>query len=355
MLDAGADGAVTTAADPTNTTCSPHRWREIVKPYAKASTRRGVTQLLNTALPFLAVMGVMLYALDQGWWMALALAVPAAALLVRLFTIQHDCGHGSFFKSRWANNLVGRALGVLTLTPYAFWRKSHSIHHATSGNLDRRGVGDISTLTVREYLSRPAWRRGLYRLYRHPLVMFGIGPAYQFLICHRIPTGNPIRHRHGWLSVLGTNAAIAAIVVAIALILGPEPLLLGYLPVILIAASVGVWLFYVQHQFEDTYWNAEPDWDFHAAALEGCSFYDLPAVLHWVTGHIGLHHIHHLSSKIPNYRLRDCFEQNPEFRNAKRLTLLGSLRCARLALWDEGERKLVSFRHVHRRMQAAAA
>ncbi|WP_425450476.1 fatty acid desaturase [Virgifigura deserti] len=321
-------------------------WRQIVVPYAKPDTRRGIIQLLNTGLPFLATMGVMLYGLDRGIEAALLLAPVAAALLVRLFAIQHDCGHGSFFASRWANNLLGRVLGVFTLTPYAFWRRRHAVHHATSGNLDQRGVGDVTTVTLREYLSFPARRRLLYRLYRHPLVMFGVGPAYQFVIRHRVPTGHPLRHWQEWSSVLGTNGAIAALVVLAAVTVGLKPLLLGYLPVILLAASIGVWLFYVQHQFEDAYWESRPRWNFQAAALEGCSFYDLPRALHWITGHIGFHHIHHLSSKIPNYRLRECFEQNPEFQEAKRLTLWDSLKCPRLALWDEERRKLVPFRSL---------
>jgi omega-6 fatty acid desaturase (delta-12 desaturase) len=274
---------------------------------------------------------------------------------VRLFIIQHDCGHGSFFASRRANDLLGRALGVLTLTPYAFWRRSHAVHHATSGNLSRRGDGDITTLTVREYFAQPRWRRLGYRLYRHPIVLFGIGPAWQFLLRHRIPTGHPVRHARSWASILGTNAALAAVLAGLAVAVGPLPVLLGYLPVMVLAASIGVWLFYVQHQFEDTYWEAEPRWDFYKAALEGCSYYDLPRVLHWITGHIGFHHIHHLSSKVPNYRLRDCFRDNPELHDAKRIGLADSLKCLRLALWDEERRKLVSFREARRAWRGRAA
>ena len=344
MFDTRANGRATTST--CDSPATGRTWRQIVVDYAKPDTRRGIIQLLNTGLPFLASMGAMLYGLDRGFEAALLLAPVAAALLVRLFAIQHDCGHGSFFASRRANDLLGRTLGVLTLTPYTFWRRRHAVHHATSGNLDHRGVGDVTTVTIREYLSFPAWRRFAYRLYRHPLVMFGIGPAYQFVIRHRVPTGHPRRYRQDWFSVLGTNTAIAAIIILAALTIGLKPLLLSYLPVILLAASIGVWLFYVQHQFEDAYWERRPHWTFHAAALEGCSFYDLPRVLHWVTGHIGFHHIHHMSSKIPNYRLRECYEQNPEFHKAKRLTLLESLKCPRLALWDEERRKLVPFRKI---------
>jgi omega-6 fatty acid desaturase (delta-12 desaturase) len=323
-------------------------WQEIVAPYARANLRRAVAQLVNTGLPFLMLMAALMYGARSHPWLTLPLVLPAVFLLVRLFIIQHDCGHGSFFASRRANDLLGRTIGLLTLTPYAFWRKTHALHHANSGNLDRRGDGDITTLTVREYQALPLWRRLLYRAYRHPLVLFGLGPVYFFVICNRIPTGNPLRHRKSWSSILGTNAALAAIIVLIVLTVGTRAFMLAYLPVILLAASTGIWLFYVQHQFEHTYWASAPDWDFHEAALKGSSFYDLPAVLHWLTGYIGFHHIHHVCSKIPNYRLRDCFTQNPEFRNARRLTLLDSLKCLRLALWDEERRLLVSFRQTSR-------
>ena len=327
---------------------SSRPWRHIVARYAVPDTRRGVMQLLTTGLPFLAIMGALLYLIDRGVWVvALPLVVPSAALLVRLFAIQHDCGHGSFFHSRRANDWLGRTLGVLTFTPYAYWRQKHAVHHATSGNLDRRGVGDIDTLTVREYLTRSRWMRFAYRLYRHPVVMLGIGPAYLFLIRHRIPTGWPSRHRQGWTSVLGTNAALAAGAASMALTIGLQPLLLGYLPVLLLAASIGVWMFYVQHQFADTYWEEGACWTFERAAFDGCSFYDLPRILHWATGSLGFHHLHHLSSRIPNYRLRECFEQNPVFqRAAKRLGLWESVKGFRLALWDEETRQLVPFRRL---------
>jgi omega-6 fatty acid desaturase (delta-12 desaturase) len=323
--------------------CTGQSLREIVQIYAQPDTRRAIVQILNTGLPFLLLMGAMFYALDHAYWPAMLLALPSGALLVRLFAIQHDCGHGSFFKSRRANDVLGWLLGVVTLTPYGAWRRNHALHHATSGNLDRRGIGDVDTLTLREYQGRPAWRRLAYRLYRHPLVLLGVGPAYLFLLRHRVPVGT-FRDRRIWMSALGTNLAIAAVIATLTLTVGVQPLLAGYLPAMLLGASIGVWLFYVQHQFEDTYWETGKRWNFQEAAMEGCSFYDLPAALHWVTGHLGLHHIHHLSSRIPNYRLRDCFRHNSELWSAKRLTLWSSLRCARLALWDEEKRALVSFR-----------
>jgi len=338
---------------PTPNSFRPARsWQEIVLPYARANHRRAVAQLLNTGLPFLLLMGGLIYGVRTYPWLTFPLALPAVFLLVRLFIIQHDCGHGSFFASRRANDLLGRALGVLTLTPYVFWRRSHAIHHASSGKLDRRGAGDITTLTVREYRALPPFQRFLYRAYRHPAVLFGLGPFYMFVIRNRIPTGSPLRQRKVWCSILGTNAALAAIVMLMLLTVGGHAFLLAYLPVILLAASTGMWLFYIQHQFEHTYWATGPDWDFHEAAVQGSSFYDLPAVLHWLTGYIGFHHIHHVCSKIPNYRLRDCFDQNPEFQDVWRLTLPGSLRCARLSLWDEERRLLVSFRHASRHASA---
>jgi len=324
----------------------PRSWQEIAAPYAHANHRRAVAELLNTGLPFLLLIAALIYGARSYPWLILPLAVPAIFLLVRLFIIQHDCGHGSFFNSRRANDLLGRVLGVLTLTPYVFWRRSHAIHHASSGKLDRRGAGDITMLTVREYRALSLIQRFLYRAYRHPVVLFGFGPFYMFIIRNRIPTGSPFRHRKVWGSILGTNAALATIVILMVLTVGGRAFALAYFPVILLAASIGMWLFYVQHQFEHAYWANGPDWDFHQAALRGSSFYDLPAVLHWLTGYIGFHHIHHVCSKIPNYGLRDCFEENPEFRNIKRLTLRASLKCARLALWDEERQLLVSFRHA---------
>ncbi len=323
-----------------------HPWRELAVGYGRPDTRRGILQVLVTALSFLALAAGALCGVTYGIWPALALTVPAAGFMVRLFTIQHDCGHGAFFKSRRANDYLGRALGVLTLTPYAFWRRRHALHHASSGNLDGRGVGDITTLTKREYLSRSAWQRFLYRLYRHPIVLFGIGPLYIFLVQHRIPTGNPVRHWRSWVSVLGTNLSIVAALAVLAAVVDLYLLLVAYLPIVVLASSIGVWLFYIQHQFEDTYWEKKPSWNFHTAALEGCSYYDLPRPLHWLTCHIGLHHIHHLCSKIPNYRLWECFQKTPALQNAKRLTLWQSLKCARLAIWDEDRRKLVSFRDL---------
>ena len=287
-------------------------------------------------------------------WFALLLSVPAAAFLVRLFMIQHDCGHRAFFRSPRLNDLLGHALGVLTLTPYGYWRRAHNIHHATSGNLDKRGTGDVSVLTVREYRALPRWRRLAYRLYRHPLVFLGIGPLYVFVVKHRFPIDGLRRRRRVLLSVFATNLAIGAVTVALVLWLGFFGALVVQAPVVLLAALAGVWLFYVQHQFDHTYWRPDADWDFHEAAIHGSSHYHLPQPLRWITADIGIHHIHHLSSRIPNYRLRDCLAENPELQTARRITLRESIACVRLALWDEEAGRLVGFGALRRDPATAA-
>jgi len=321
-------------------------WRSIVAPYLRPDGRRALLQLLSTAVPFLAIMAGLLIALSHGFLLGLLLVPLGAAFLVRLFMLQHDCGHGSFFPSRRANDLLGWVLGVVTLTPYTSWRGSHALHHAGTGNLDRRGVGDVTTLTLDEYRAMPKRQQWGYRLYRHPLVLFGIGPAWLFLIRQRYSTANPKPQLRDWSSIIGTNLGLLAILAVLGWTIGPLPLLLGWLPVTLLAAASGVWLFYVQHQFEDAYWESASQWDFRKAALEGASFYDLPQVLHWVTGNIGFHHIHHLASRIPNYFLQDCHKSSPLFDAVPRLTLLASFQCARLALWDSDRRKLISFKQA---------
>lgn len=324
-----------------------------MKAYALPSSRRSLGQLLVTASSFAALWLGMWVSLDLSYWVTLLLAVPAAGFLVRFFIIQHDCGHRSYFRSRWANDLVGRALGVLTLTPYDYWRKAHAVHHATSGNLDRRGIGDINTLTVGEYRALSGWRRLLYRLYRNPLVLFGVGPTYLFVLKHRFPLDLPLFQRRLWVSVLVTNVAIIALSVAMAMAVGVVDFVKVQLPVVLLASSIGVWLFFVQHQFDGTYWRREGTWNFHHSAFEGSSYYRLPRLLQWFTASIGLHHVHHLCSKVPNYRLKECLERIPELSQVRRITLLESLRCARLSLWDEERGAMVSFGDLKRRRHAA--
>ena len=321
-------------------------WRQMVAPFIKPNWRKATIQLVNTGVPFALMMAVILAGSAWHIWWVLLLSPLAAFLLLRLFIIQHDCGHGSFFPSRRANDLLGNALGVLTLTPYRAWLRDHALHHAGAGNLDRRGFGDVTTITVAEYRALSRWGRLGYRLYRHPLVMFGVGPTWFFLIKQRVPSGGALRCWKNWTSVLGTNVALAAGALLLIMTLGPWPLLLGWLPVTLMTATIGVWLFYIQHQFEGTYWARKPEWDAVDAALAGSSFYDLPKLLHWLTGNIGFHHIHHLSSRIPNYHLRDCHAANAQLRDVPTMSLRESFRCTCLALWDESTMRLIPFRSL---------
>ncbi len=322
-------------------------WARALAPYRRPKATRGVVELAITILPFVALWAAMLIASRNGQvLLSFAMAPLAAGLLVRLFMIQHDCGHGSFLPSKPANDWIGRAIGVLTMTPYDHWRRSHAIHHATSGNLDRRGVGDIDTLTVREYFARN-WREKLgYRLYRHPLVMFGVGPLYVFMIENRLPFGFMRKGAMPWLSTMTTNAAI---LVAAGLVIwgaGLAPFLTVLLPIMLLGATAGVWLFYVQHQFEGTTWEPSAGWSQAEAALHGSSLYELPPPLDWFTGNIGVHHVHHLSSGIPSYRLREVLRDHPALGEVGRVSLRDSLACVRLALWDEDQRRMVSFREA---------
>jgi omega-6 fatty acid desaturase (delta-12 desaturase) len=321
-------------------------WQALLAPYRRPVLWRSTVQLVNTAGPFALLWIAMVASLAVGYWLTLLLAVPAALLLVRLFMLQHDCGHGAFFRSRRANDAVGAVLGVVTLVPYAYWRKTHAIHHAGSGNLDSRSFGDIDTLTVREYLSRPRLKRLLYRLYRHPAVMLLLGPAYQFILKHRFPADAPRAWTREWASVHWTNLGLVALTAGLGWAVGLDRFLLVHLPIVLIAGSVGVYLFYVQHQYEHTYWRYRERWDYHAAGLEGASYLVLPRILRWFTADIGLHHIHHLSSRIPNYHLQRCFDENRALHRVTRLTLRQSLETLRLTLWDEDTRRLVGFRDL---------
>ncbi|NWG25549.1 MAG: fatty acid desaturase [Pseudorhodoplanes sp.] len=322
-------------------------WTKLLSRYRAPHDGRSLVEIAITFLPLAALWALTWTALYFGqYWLSLLLAVPAAGFLVRLFMIQHDCGHGSFFRRRAANDWTGRIIGVLTLTPYDFWKRSHAIHHASSGHLDRRGIGDIDTLTVAEYRALSRLGRLRYRLYRHPFVMFAFGPAYLFLLQQRLPIGFMRGGWGPWLSTMTTNLAVAAIAAVLISFIGLKALLLVHLPIVLLAGSAGVWLFYVQHQFEATRWDREPDWRRHEAALHGSSHYDLPPVLRWFTANIGVHHVHHLCSGIPYYRLPRALRDYPELKGIGRLTLIESLRCVRLVLWDEQARRLISFREA---------
>ncbi len=323
------------------------RWTQLLARYRQPSNGRGLVEVAITVVPLAALWLLAWLTLDIGYWLALPIALAAGAFLLRLFMIQHDCSHGSLFRHRLANDWIGRLASIATMTPYGVWRRTHATHHASSGNLDRRGVGDVDTLTVEEYRARSMWGRLRYRLYRHPLVMFGLGPAYLFLLQHRLPVG--LMRGNGWrpwISTMATNLTIAVVAGGLIWLIGIKAFLLVHLPVLMVAASIGVWLFYVQHQFEDTVWASDGAWNVHDAALHGSSYYDLPAFLRWFTGNIGMHHVHHLSSRIPFYRLPRVLRDHPELRDVGRLTLLESFRCVRLALWDDTQRRLVSFREA---------
>jgi len=324
----------------------------ILARYRDPNLASSLTEIAVTVAPLFGLWAAMWGLLHVSYWLCLALALPAAGFLVRLFMIQHDCGHGAFFRTRAINDWVGRAFGVLTMTPYDYWKRMHAGHHASSGNLDHRGIGDIDTLTVREYLAL-GWRSRLrYRLYRHPIVMFGLGPTYMFLLQHRAPVG--LMRGAGWTpwaSTMSTNVGIAAIAGSLMWLIGPLHFLMIHGPIFLLAASMGVWLFYVQHQFEDTRWTREGNWTLPDAALHGSSHYDLPVVLRWFSANIGVHHVHHLASRVPFYRLREVLRDYPELRSVGRLTLGQSLRCVNYTLWDEESQQLISFRRLRLRQK----
>ncbi|MBK8000807.1 MAG: fatty acid desaturase [Verrucomicrobia bacterium] len=317
------------------------KWKEIVLEFQKPSLPRAVWQIVNTLGAYALLWYLMYLSLSVSWWLTVPLAILAGAFLVRVFIIFHDCGHGSFFKSRTANDIVGFFCGMLTFTPYYHWRWEHAIHHATAGDLDRRSVGDVWTMTVQEYLEATRWKRFTYRLARNPFVLFIVAPLFLFLVLQRFSSGkaNP-RERE---SVQWMNLAIVLMAVGLGWLVGFKAYLIIQLIAMMVAASAGVWMFYVQHQFEDVYWERGEHWDFTAAALQGSSFYKLPRILQWFSGNIGFHHIHHLSPRIPNYNLQRCHDADPLFQTVKPVTLVTSLKSFNLRLWDEKLKRLVGF------------
>ena len=330
----------------TNCETAPRDWVKILALYREPNRARSLFELAVTVIPFLMLWAAAWWALDVSRWLSLAIAVVNAAFLLRLFTIQHDCGHGSFFASRRMNDWVGRVLGVLTVTPYAVWRRTHAIHHGSAGNLDKRGIGDIVTLTVDQYNALSPLRRLQYRLYRSPVTLFVIAPFYIFLMQNRLPVG--LSGRQYWISAMGTNLAILTVLGAIWFFGGWEPILLIFLPTTLVAATAGMWLFYVQHQFEHTSWEFEPVWQLHDAALHGSSYYVLPPLLQWFSANIGIHHVHHLYSRIPFYRLPEVLRDHVELSTINRMTIRESLASARLHLWDVRSARLLSFAEARR-------
>jgi len=318
-------------------------WYQALIEYQQPDLRKAAWQLANTFIPYLALWAAMYYVIWSGYsyWIALAMAVVAAGLLVRIFIFFHDCCHGSFFASRKANQVLGYVCGILTFTPYEEWRRTHAIHHATAGDLDRRGTGDVWTMTVDEYLAASRLKQVAYRLFRHPLITFGLGPAGVFLFANRVPRRSS--RKQDRFSVWFTTLALLAIVLVASLTLGLWTYIMIQLPIILMAGAVGVWLFYVQHQFEGAYWARHDRWNPIQAALEGSSYYKLPKVLQWFSGNIGLHHIHHLRPRIPNYNLQRCYDEVPEVQIVEPLTLRQSFRSAWLDLWDEEQGRLIDF------------
>ncbi len=333
-------------ATPVSPDIDSQPWLKILSRYREPNRKRSAFELAVTVVPFLLLWGLALACAHYGFWWGLLLIIPAAGFLLRMFMIQHDCGHGAFFAHRKADDWTGRALGVFTVTPYDYWRGAHATHHASAGNLDERGVGDIDTLTVAEYHALSKLGRLRYRLYRNPFVMFAIGPIYVFVLKHRWPfetfkvAGKP------WISTMLTNLAIAALCAAIIWAVGLVPFLAVHMTTVVLAGAAGIWLFYVQHQFEDTHWDTDAEWNFQEAALHGSSNYVLPQPLQWLTGNIGIHHVHHLSSRVPFYRLPEVLRDYPALADTGRITIMESLRCVKLVLWDEQKRRLVSFREA---------
>lgn len=321
-------------------------WVKALEKYKAADNKKAVREIFLTVVPFALLWALMYQTLNFSYLLTALLAFPAAGFLVRVFIIQHDCGHGSFLTNQTANRWLGRVLGILTMTPYDYWQRSHAIHHATSGNLDHRGMGDIQTLTVDEYNERSEFGRLMYRLYRNPITLFVIGPAYVFLLEQRLPIGMMKIGWKPWMSTMLTNIGIVFYSLLLIWLVGWKAFLIIQLPVTVLAASFGVWLFFVQHQFEDTQWDTTPEWDRREAALHGSSHYDLPVILRWLSGNIGIHHVHHLCSHIPFYRLTEVIRDFPELKDVSRITLLESFKCVNLTLWDEKRYKLLSFKQA---------
>lgn len=317
-------------------------WKEIVRKYQQPSLGRSWWQIANTLGPYLLLWVGMYFLLDVSYWLVVPLALLAGAFLVRTFIIFHDCTHGSFFQSRSANDFLGFFTGVLVFTPYHHWKWAHSLHHSSSGDLDRRGMGDVWTMTVQEYLEASRWKRFSYRLVRNPVVLFVLAPLFLFVVWHRIPDPDAKGRERRW--VYTTNIVIVGMAFGLAWLFGIKEYLIIQLTVLLVSSTAGVWLFYVQHQFEDVSWERGEAWDFEQAALQGSSFYKLPKILQWFSGNIGFHHIHHLSPRIPNYRLERAHHAEPLFHSVKPLTLRGSLKSVTFRFWDEGRKKLVGYK-----------
>jgi len=326
-------------------------WQKIVSVYAHPDLRKSIWQTINTLVPYFVLFYITIRSVEISLWLTLPLSILTAGFMVRTFIIFHDCGHGSFFKSQRANELLGVVTGILTFTPYHRWKHAHAIHHATSGDLDRRGTGDVYTMTVQEYLDAPWWKKVGYRVMRNPIALLLVGPLLVFVVAERIP---PAKGKREIASVWWTNLALAVIIPVMGLTFGWRNYLIAQLLVLFFGTSAGVWMFYVQHNYEGVYWERHAQWDYFQASMKGSSFYKLPAVLQWFTGNIGFHHIHHLGSKIPNYNLSKAYWENPVF-HVKPLTLGSSLKCLKWRVYDEANRRLAGWEVLKQYQQMQAA
>lgn len=333
----------------------PRHWMQITKPYCGADTWRSVLQLGTAFSLFALSWAAMYWSLSVSYALTLLLAIPTACFLIFLFMIQHDCGHGSYFRSKAARDIVGFFIGVLTVTPYEYWRKTHAYHHSHSGDLSFRGFGDIRTMTIKEYLELTPFQRFSYRCYRNPIVLLTIGPAFHFLIKHRYPWDIPSTWKQAWRGVWLTNLALAVIILVMSYTIGLGSFLLIQIPVTLISCSIGVWLFYVQHQYEESYWHHHENWDYYEAAIKGSSHLVLPKPLQWLTANIGIHHVHHLNSQIPNYKLPECLDANPELQGATKLTIKDTWHLFFLTLWDEEANRMITFRELRQKLSTQTA
>jgi omega-6 fatty acid desaturase (delta-12 desaturase) len=329
-----------------NTARSEENAFQLTRPYAHASYTRSIWQLGNTLTFYGVTIALMFATVDSAYAVTLGLSVLASVGYLRLFMIGHDTAHDSFMPLKWQNAIVGNLLGVLTNTPIGYWARQHHLHHQGNGNLDKRGDGDVETMTLEEFRRASLPRRIWYRIYRNPIFLFGIAAPVHFVVMQRYPMGHQSKTLSGWASVLGTNLGIALYYASLIALFGIERFLWVYVPVVMLSSAGAVWLFYVQHQYPGTYFRRQRDWSYQKAALEGSSFYDLPRLLHWCCANIGFHHIHHLNPKVPNYRLPACHAQNESFAKATHLSIRDSLPTANLALWHEEEGKLVTFREA---------
>jgi acyl-lipid omega-6 desaturase (Delta-12 desaturase) len=323
---------------------SDRSWEEVIKKYNHPDLLRSIWQISNSLIPYVVLWFAMYQSLQYSYWITMLLSLVACGFLIRIFMVFHDCGHGSYFKSKKVNDVVGMVMGIIAFTPYYKWSNQHRVHHATVGNLDKRGVGDVWTLTVEEYQQSSKWRQFLYRIFRNPYFLFSFGPFYIVFVQNRF-TISDMSRKEKW-NVYFTNLLLLAMATGISLLIGVKAYLIIQIPIILVAHSIGLWLFYMQHQFDDVSWERNSQWDYKRAAIEGSSFLKLPGVLQWFTASIGFHHVHHLSSRIPNYNLARCHRENKMFADIKPVPLVSTFKALRLSLWDEATRQMISFRKL---------